>query len=231
MWLALKRLSQYLTEDFLGGPRPWKLSWVINFQKAGTLFFVLGLMFYYDNFSTASFVYLALHGGYGLVWLIKDLSFPDAAWQNKVTIAGGLMAFFAVLFWYWVMAWLLVSAPYLPDYPLDQPIWFALCIILCLLGCVIMVVADAQKYYTLRIKKGLIADGIHRYIRHPNYLGEMMVYGAFAMMVWHFIAWVIVGLVWLLIFIPNMVAKEHSLSRYSEWQAYKKSSGWVLPFL
>ena len=24
--------------DFGGGPRPWKFSWVINFQKAGTFF-------------------------------------------------------------------------------------------------------------------------------------------------------------------------------------------------
>ena len=50
-----------------------------------------------------------------------------------------------------------------------------------------MIAADAQKYFTLRVKRGLITDGVHRYVRHPNYLGEMMIYGSFALMVWHWL--------------------------------------------
>jgi steroid 5-alpha reductase family enzyme len=165
------------------------------------------------------------------VWLIKDLCFPDAGWQKKITIGAGLVAFFGVLFWYWVMAWLLISAPQTPDYPLADEIWFALCISMCVIGCVVMIAADAQKYYTLKYHKGLIVDGIHKYIRHPNYLGEIMIYGSFGLLVWHWGAAVILLTVWLLVFLPNMVAKENSLSRYPEWQAYKKSSGWLLPFL
>ncbi|MCB1583430.1 MAG: hypothetical protein R3E90_01465 [Marinicella sp.] len=80
MLLKLKQLADYLTTDFLGGPRIWKLSWVINFQKADTFVLVLALMWYYQNFSTSAYVYLALHGGYGFVWLIKDVFFPDASW-------------------------------------------------------------------------------------------------------------------------------------------------------
>jgi steroid 5-alpha reductase family enzyme len=37
-----------------------------------------------------------------------------------------------------------------------------------------MIAADAQKYFTLRVQRGLITSGMFRYIRHPNYLGEMM---------------------------------------------------------
>lgn len=231
MTAKLKRLADYLTTDFLGGPRPWKLSWVINFQKAGTFVLVAALMWYYQNFSTAAFLYLALHGSYGLVWLIKDLSFPDSGWQKKVTIGGGLVAFFAVLFWYWVIAWLLIKQPQTPDYPLPDAVWFALCVSLCILGCVIMIAADAQKYYTLKFKKGLIDSGIHRYIRHPNYLGEIMIYGAFGLLAWHWGAAVILLAVWLLVFVPNMLAKERSLSRHPGWVAYKKRSGWILPYL
>lgn len=229
--LKLRAFTQYLTQDFLGGPKYLKFAWVINFQKAGTLFYVLALMAFYHNFRIESWLYLALHGGYGIVWLIKDLCFPDAAWQRKITYAGGIMAFFGVLFWYWVMAWLLISSPTIPDYPLDVNLWFCVCVLVCLIGCVIMVVADAQKYYTLKVQKGLIKEGIHKYIRHPNYLGEMMIYGSFAMMVWHVLAFLIIALVWLLVFVPNMAAKEYSLSRYPEWESYKKSSGWILPFL
>lgn len=231
MLLKLKQLADYLTSDFLGGPKVWKLSWVINFQKAGTFLFVAWLMGFYQNFSTAAYVYLALHGGYGFVWLLKDLCFPDSGWQKKVTIGAGLVAFFGVLFWYWVIAWLLISQQVMANYPMPENIWYALCIALCLLGCVIMIAADAQKYYTLKYQKGLITEGVHRYIRHPNYLGEMMIYGAFGLLAWHWGAAVILWSVWLLVFLPNMAAKEKSLSRYPEWAAYKKRSGWLLPFL
>ena len=37
-----------------------------------------------------------------------------------------------------------------------------------------MIASDAQKYFTLRLKRDLITDGMYRFIRHPNYLGEMM---------------------------------------------------------
>lgn len=229
--IQIKKLADYLTTDFLGGPKPWKLSWVINFQKAGTFVFVAWLMWLYQNNSVAAYIYLALHGSYGFVWLVKDLNFPDTGWQKKVTIGGGLVAFFGVLFWYWAIAWLLISQPQTPNYPLVDNIWFALCITLCVLGCVIMIAADAQKFYTLKYHKGLIDDGIHKYIRHPNYLGEILIYAAFGLMAWHWGAVVILLAVWLLVFLPNMVAKERSLSRYPEWKTYKKKSGWLLPFL
>jgi hypothetical protein len=92
-----------------------------------------------------------------------------------------------VLGWYWVFGWLLISGTSQPAYPLPDYAWFCLCISLCILGSVIMVAADAQKYVTLRLKPGLITDGIFRYVRHPNYLGETMIYGSFALMVWHWL--------------------------------------------
>ncbi len=231
MLLSLKKLADYLTTEFLGGPKPWKLAWVINFQKAGTFVFILLLMWYYRTDSVAAYIYLALHGGYGFVWLMKDLSFPDANWQNKVTIGGGLVAFFGVLFWYWVIAWLLIKQPQTPAYPMAEAVWFSLCTVMCLLGCVIMIAADAQKHFTLKYQQGLITSGLFKYIRHPNYTGEMLIYGSFAMLAWHWLAAVILAAVWLLVFVPNMVAKERSLSRHPGWQSYKRRSGWLLPYL
>jgi protein-S-isoprenylcysteine O-methyltransferase Ste14 len=230
VWAAnLRRLTTWLVEDALGGPRPWKFSWVINFQKAGTFFFLGFLIWYYDNHSTAAWIYLAMHGSYGLVWLIKDLAFPDPGWQKRITIAGGIDAFAGVLGWYWVFGWLLISGYAEPVYPLPEPVWFALCISLCLTGSVIMMAADAQKFFTLRLSKGLITDGMHRHVRHPNYLGEMMIYGSFALMVWHWLPFVVLAWVWLGVFAVNMIHKEASMSRYPEWTEYKKRSWWLLP--
>ena len=229
--VGMRKFTDYLSKDFLGGPRPWKFAWIINFQKGGSFFFFGFLIWYYQNTSTAAWIYLALHGGYGLVWLIKDLTFPDPNWQIKITIGAGINAFAAVLGLYWVFGWLLISRSSQPVYPLPEAVWFALCISLCLLGSVIMIAADAQKFFTLRLQRGLITDGMHRWVRHPNYLGEMMIYGSFAMLVWHWFPVLVLAWVWLGLFAVNMVMKEASMSRYPDWAAYKKRSWWLVPFL
>jgi protein-S-isoprenylcysteine O-methyltransferase Ste14 len=228
---TLRKINDYVSQDFLGGPRPWKLAWVVNFQKAGTFVFLGFLIWYYQNTSTAAWIYLAMHGSYGLVWIIKDLAFPDPSWQKKVTIGGGINAFAFVLGWYWVFGWLLISGTSVPDYPLPDYAWFCLCISLCIIGSTIMIAADAQKYFTLRVRRGLITDGMHKYIRHPNYLGEMMIYGSFALMVWHWLPVVVLAWVWGGLFAVNMVMKEASMSRYPEWAAYRKRTWWLVPYV
>jgi protein-S-isoprenylcysteine O-methyltransferase Ste14 len=227
----MRRFTDYLSKDFLGGPRPWKFSWVINFQKAGSFLFFGLLIWYYQNTSAAAWVYLAMHGSYGLVWILKDTAFPDPNWQVRITLGAGFNAFTFVLGLYWVFGWLLISGNSQPKYPLPDAMWFSLCISLCMLGSVIMIAADAQKFFTLRVKRGLITDGMHRWIRHPNYLGEMMIYASFAMMAWHWFPVLVLAWVWLGLFAVNMVMKEASMSRYPDWAAYKKRSWWLVPFV
>ena len=134
-----------------------------------------------------------------------------------------------MLGWYWVFGWLLISGVARPACPLPDYVWFCLCISLCILGCVIMIAADAQKFFTLRLKRGLITNGMYRFIRHPNYLGEMMIYGSFALMVWHWLPVVVLAWVWGGLFAVNMTLKEASMSRYPEWAEYKRRSWWLLP--
>jgi protein-S-isoprenylcysteine O-methyltransferase Ste14 len=226
---AVGRLHAHGMTDLGGGPRPWRLSWVIDFQKTGTFPLLGFLIAWYHNTSAAAWIYLAMHGSYGLVWMVKDLAFPDPAWQRRVTIGAGLYAFFGVLVWYWAFGWLLISRTSTPVYPLPDYAWFCLCISLCIVGSVIMIAADAQKYFTLRVRRGLITDGMYRYIRHPNYLGEMMIYGSFALLVWHWLPFVVLACVWTGLFAVNMINKESSMSRYPEWAEYKRRSWWLLP--
>ena len=60
-----------------------------------------------------------------------------------------------------------------------------------------------------------------RYVRHPNYLGEMMIYGSFALMVWHWLPFAVLAWVWIGLFAVNIRLKEASMSRYPEWEQYK----------
>ncbi|TXH87787.1 MAG: DUF1295 domain-containing protein [Rhodoferax sp.] len=227
----MRRVTDYLSQDFGGGPRPWKFAWVINFQKTGTFFFLGALMWWYGQTSVAAWVYLALHGTYGLVWMLKDMAFPDPNWQKRITLGAGINAFLFVLGPYWLFGWLLIAGVSKPVYPLPEYAWYCLCITLCMFGSVLMIAADAQKFFTLRVQRGLITDGVHRYIRHPNYLGEMMIYGSFALLAWHWLPVLVLAWVWGGLFAVNMVLKEASMSRYPGWTAYKKRSWWLLPFI
>lgn len=169
-----------------------------------------------------------------MAWIIKDLAFPDPAWQARVTIGGGINAFVLVLGWYWLFGWLLISGAVQPDYPLPDAAWYSLCISLCIVGCTIMIAADAQKYFSLRVRPGLITDGLFRYVRHPNYLGEMLVYASFALMVWHWLPWLpwlVLAIVWTCVFAVNMVMKEATLSRHPGWADYRRRNWWLLPFV
>ena len=232
---SMRRVNQWLMFDLGFGPRPLKAAWVINFQKAACFPFFALLMWYYADktpwaTSTAAWTYLALHGSYGLVWLLKDMVFPDPNWQHRCTwgsaayLAAGLAA-------YWAIGWVLISGTSNPDYPLPDNAWFALCIALCILGSVLMFGSDAQKLVQLRAKRGLITNGLFTYIRHPNYLGEMMIYGSFGLLAWHWVPVLVLGYVWLGLFAVNMVMKEASMSRYPEWAAYKRRTWWLVPGL
>lgn len=226
----LHRLNEHLSKDLLGGPRPWKLAWVVNAQKGGMLPFLLLLAWWTENDSPAAWTYLALHGGYGIIWLMKDVAFPDPRWQVRVTIAGGLAAVAGVLGWYAFFGWLMFTRP-TPTYPLAEPIWLALAILACVVGIAVMIAADAQKTFTLRARPGLITTGMFRFVRHPNYAGEMLVYTSFAMLVQHWLPWLVLAWVWGLVFLPSLVMKERSLSRHPDWPAYRARTRWLVPGL
>ena len=229
LWTHWARFTAFMTERFLGGPQVLKLAWVINFQKTGTFFYILLLMNYYQNFSVAACVYLALHGMYGFCWMLKHFVFPDRNWEKKVTIGGGLMAFVLVLGLYWVFPYLLISGILGPDQKMASLTVLTAAISVHTLGVVIMMTADCQKYFTLKYQKGLIREGLFKYIRHPNYLGEIMLYASYAMIVQHWIPWAILGWVWIGVFLVNILQKEASMSRYQEWKEYKRQSGMLIP--
>lgn len=226
----MNAFNKFMSEDFPGGPRIVKMAWVINFQKGMTLFWVLGLMLYFGNYSAAAWTYFALHGSYGIIWLMKDRLFPDPNWEKKVRLGSAFNMWAMVLGPYWIAPFLLISDVLGPR-P-ETPTWLlGMAGFIYAIGVVLMTGADAQKYFTLKVKRGLITDGFFKRIRHPNYLGEMMIYGSFALVVEHWLPWVILAWVWINLFSVNMLMKEASMSRYPEWAAYKARTGMLLPKL
>lgn len=48
------------------------------------------------------YLYLFLHGTYGIFWLLKDLFYPDASFTKMASI-GSLFVATALLLMYWMM--------------------------------------------------------------------------------------------------------------------------------
>jgi protein-S-isoprenylcysteine O-methyltransferase Ste14 len=220
-WL---RFRDFLSDDLFGGPRLLKAAWVINLQKITTIPFVLALMWCFNCWTTTAWVYAALHGTYGLCWILKDRAFPDPNWEKKVTFGGAFIMWALILGPYWLAPVLIVTER------IEAPPWLLfVAILICVSGIVLMMCSDAQKYFTLKVKRDLITEGLFARIRHPNYLGEMMMYGALALLAGHWAPWAVLVWVWLGVFLPNMLRKEASMSRYPGWHDYKARSGFLLP--
>ena len=201
------------------------VNWIINAHKILVTPIVLALMWHYHNWSTAAFLYLGLHGTYTLLWLIKQSLFADKRFAQPIPLWIGVLTPFLPLMAYMTGPYLLISQHTLP------PNWvFAAAPFLVLLGVFLHYVSDAQKFFVLQVRKGLIEDGLFARTRNPNYLGELLIYGGFVLASWHWLpALVLAG--WFLYFVRNMRRKDNSMSRHPEFAAYKHRTGILLTVL
>lgn len=182
-------------------------------------------MIAYQNFTIGPWVYLSLHGGYGLMWLVKDRIYPDKQWEEEISIALGIFTFF-MLGAYWVAPFILISSYSEPSPPL-----ISVAIFLNVFGVFLNYSSHAQKYYTLKYRPGLITEGFFARCRNTNYLGELFIYLPFAMLAQHWLPYAILAAFVAGVFVPNMFKKDKSLSRYPEFEEYKANSGLILPKL
>jgi len=202
-----------------------KISTAINAHKVLVIPVVVGLMAWYQNWSTEAFIYLALHGTYSLLWLTKHALFRDRRFEEEKPLAIAVFFIFLPLGGYYAAPYLLISRHVILPPPLVGLVLF-----LYIVGVFLHFVGDAQKFYVLQLRPGLIEDGLFGRTRNPNYLGEVLIYSAYALMAMHWLPWVVLA-GWCTFFVNNMRAKDRSLSRHPGWEAYKRRTGWLLPRL
>jgi len=201
------------------------INWIINTHKILVIPIVLALMWYFHNWSAPAFLYLGLHGTYSLLWLIKHAVFPDKRFAQSMPLWIGVFTPFLPLMAYMLGGYLLIS-----NYTL-LPDWvFAAGPFLVILGVFLHYVSDAQKFFKMQLRKGLIVDGLFSRTRNPNYLGEVLIYAGFAIVSWHWQGAVVLA-AWFLYYLRNMRQKDKSLSRYPKFAAYKQRTGILLPAL
>ena len=210
-----------------------KQKYFIDSHKGITPLFIIGLIFYYnqwDNF--IALIYLALHGTYGLLWIAKSRIYPDKQWENKTSILYGLTIWFGLSL-YWISPYILTSGTnFFPILNEPNYIFYTSCIIMYIIGIFLHFTSDMQKHIYLKLNPGnLITDLMFAKIRNTNYLGEFFIYMGFTLLACDWLPLIALLLFICFIWIPNMIRKDKSLSRYPEFEKYKKQTSRLFPFI
>lgn len=217
-------LMHWLMFNIPGGPNCIPLCWVINFFKCLTLPWCFGLMWYNNNYSTTAYLMAALHGSYGVLWCVKHFVIPDTYWFTKATIPSAIFFVGPVLALYWSSSYIAIST-----HVVAPPHRIFVSVFLYVIGVVLMLAADTQKFFVLKVRKGLISDGWFSFCRNTNYLGEMMLYGAFALLAKHPFPLAIDISIWITLFAGRWALKEESFEKKAGGVEYIKSSSYILP--
>lgn len=171
-------------------------------------------------------LYVAMHGTYGVWWLVKNSIFPDRRWDAFCPL------------WYFcvvnVMLWSYFAIPYyICVNNVQLPAWrLMLTVMVWASGLLLTFIADFQKSLLMELAPGqLINTKFFTYVRNPNYLGEAMNYFAFCSLAGHWAPMMHQTIVILLACVPGIIMKERSLKRYPAFQEWKSKSWVYLPFI
>ncbi|MGF7080282.1 methyltransferase family protein [Mucilaginibacter sp. UYCu711] len=195
----------------------------INAHKVIVSPLLLFLMWHFHNWSSTAFLYFGLHGTYTILWLIKQSVYPDKSFQQLVPVWIAIFIIFLPLTGFYIAPYLLISQhTVIPDWV------FGLALFLYTMGIFFHYVGDAQKYFTLKLKKGLIEDGFFKHTRNPNYLGEILIYAGLTLVAWHWQPLVFL-IIWVGFLLYNMGRKDRSMSRHPGFAKYESQTGKLFP--
>ena len=204
-----------------------KQKFYIDTHKGLTSIYVLSLIFLFSAWeNTNIFIYLALHGSYGILWILKSYIYPDRQWESTCSIWYGLFIWMGLSL-YWISPYIIITQN------INPPNWYlALCIMIYIVGIFLHFTSDMQKFTQLKYKPNMLIKNImFSRIRNMNYLGELLIYLGFSLLAMHWIPILVLFIFIIIIWIPNMIKKDKSLSRYNDFDDYKKNSYSFLPYL
>jgi protein-S-isoprenylcysteine O-methyltransferase Ste14 len=226
------------------------ISYTVDTFKGVTPLVILLMMYIFrgpphDAFSNPiAWTYLGTHGSYGILWASKNLlSFGDFH-QKGSLVAHSLTI--VLLIMYWIPIYLICSRT------VPTPVWIiGPAVLLYSCGVFWHFVADMQKTMFIEfralVKKefgkeksninnglggNLLRSKLWKYTRNPNYFGEMLIYGSFCVLSYHWLPFLLFGAVMVLLWRSLMEKKDKSLSRFGkEFDDYKSTSSFFFPKL
>lgn len=204
-----------------------KQKYFIDSHKGLTFVAILVMMAIFNQWQNlTAWIYLALHGTYGILWVLKSHIFPDKQWESDKGWGYGLYIWTGLSL-YWIAPFMLTFRG------VSAPAWLtALCISMFSFGVFLHFSADMQKYTELKYNPDhLITDGILSRVRNINYFGELLIYLGFGLLAMHWLPVLVIVIVIVIVWAPNMIKKDRSLSRYPDFVQYKSKSKLFIPFL
>jgi len=242
--LVLRELPKQSEKDCLGSP-PFTWRQMINTHKLSIFFVYLLILrvwgsdtpftFEGKSYGPCAMMLLICHSFYGISWLFKDVHFPDYNWRKPLSITGFISGLIIPFGLYYSPMFCLVSQ----KCPLgafgvgNENVIVGTGLVFFLLGMFLMHGSDTQKFYTLKHQRprSLITDGFFKQCRNPNYLGEVVLYSAYAIWSCHYLVILLFAPVWIFVFLPNMLAKDASMSRYPQFKAWTSQAGLFFPWI
>jgi len=205
----------------------------IDIHKGATAPYVLLLMYYFNQWeNVTAWTYLALHGTYGVMWVMKSRIFPDKTWEAECSVWYGFYIW-SGLSLYWLTPLIIMTGYFNNGISVTAPPWYlGCCMIMNLLGVFCHYSADMQKHCHLKLNPGsLITDGMMKRCRNINYFGELLIYLGFGLLAMHWIPIAALAAFMVVIWIPNILKKDKSLSRYPEYAEYRRQSTLLIPYI
>lgn len=198
----------------------------IDSHKGATSLAILALMGHFDQWNNpTAWTYLALHGTYGLLWVMKSNVFGDKNWDKPTPLWYGLLIWVALTL-YWTAPYIICSSG------LQMPLWWlALCTCVYIIGVFFHFASDMQKHTALSLQPGLITTGLWSRLRNPNYFGELLIYLGFVAIPMHWLPLTALGAMVVGYWVPNMLRKDASLSRHPGWDTYKERTWRFIPLV
>ena len=110
--------------------------------------------------------------------------------------------------------------------------YIAVCVFVFNMGVFFHFSSDMQKYSYLKLRPNqLITEGMMKKCRNINYFGELLIYLGFGLLAKHWVPILVLLLFIIVVWIPNIRKKEKSLSRYPNFNDYRKKSSFIIPFI
>ncbi len=201
----------------------------INLAKGLTIFLLIGFAIFFGIQDMRQVIYLCLHIGYCVWWLIEQWFYPkrqQVMFNDPVGIVGIILSLLIVGIFYSLPGYLAFVNPEPISYftvGLALPLFF--------FGSLINAAADVQKLTAKDFGAGLVKDNIWRFSRNINYFGDLLRYLSFAVVAGSIWAYLVPGLVFV-IYLQRVFEKENSMSeKYPEYEEYKQNSSRLIPLI
>lgn len=152
--LYISKLVNFLAWECPGGPPLVRARYLINAQKGCTLPLCLYLMHKYNNWgSETAWTYAALHGSYGLLWVLKDCYWcRDKNFDRLVTLPSAFHIALP-LAGYW-LAPFFINRGKLEVSSVRR----AVCVFVYAVGVCMMLTSDAWKAATLKMRRTMLEE-------------------------------------------------------------------------